>query len=94
MLPGGASSEESACNARDAGDSGLIPESGWSPGEGNGNPLWHSCLENLMDRGAWWDAVYMVTKSQTQLKRLSVQEATEIFLSHHERYSCHSQIFL
>ena len=41
-------------NARDAG---LIPRSGRSPGEGNGNPLQYSCLENSMDRGAWWAAV-------------------------------------
>jgi len=41
--------ESSACNA---GDLGLIPGSGRSPGEGNGNPLWYSCLENSMDRGA------------------------------------------
>ena len=42
-------SKESSCNA---GDSGSIPESGDSPGEGNGNPLQYSCLENSMDRGA------------------------------------------
>ena len=41
-------------NAGDAGDVGLIPESGRPPGEGNGNPLQYSCLENFMDRGAWW----------------------------------------
>ena len=87
MLSGGTNGEESACDARDAGDSGLIPGSGRSPGEGNGNALQHSCLENLMDGGAWWDAVHGVTKSQTRLKRLSTQEATESFLSHHERYS-------
>ena len=49
-FPGGSSSKECACNARDWG---LIPESGRSPGEGNGNPLQYSCLENSMDRGAW-----------------------------------------
>ena len=42
--------KESACNA---GDPGLIPGSGRSPGEGNGNPLQYSCLGNAMDRGAW-----------------------------------------
>ena len=41
-----------------------IPESGRSPGEGNGNPLQYSCLENDMDRGAWWAPVHRVTKSQ------------------------------
>ena len=50
-----------------AGDMGSIPESGRSPGEGNGNPLQYSCLENPMDRGAWWTAVHRVAKSQTQL---------------------------
>ena len=46
---------------------GLIPESGRSPGEGNGNSLQYSCLENPMDRGTQWAIVYRVTKSQTQL---------------------------
>ena len=55
---------ESACNA---GDLGSIPGSGRSPGEGNDNPLQYSCLENPMDRGAWWAAVHGVAKSQTQL---------------------------
>ena len=40
-------------------------------GEGNGNPLQYSCLENPMDGGAWWAAVYGVAQSQTRLKRLS-----------------------
>ena len=50
-----------------AGDAGLIPESERSPGEGSGNPLQYSCLENSMDRGAWRATVHGVTKSQTQL---------------------------
>ena len=49
------------------GDLGLIPGSGRSPGERNGDPLQNSCLENSMDRGAWWITVHGVTKSQTQL---------------------------
>ena len=49
---------ESACKA---GDPGLIPWLGRYPGEGNGNPLQYSCLENPMDRGAWQAAVYGVT---------------------------------
>ena len=48
-----------------AGDPGWIPGSGRSPGEGNGNPLQYSCLENPMDRGAWWSTVHGVGKSQT-----------------------------
>ena len=55
-------------SARNAGDLGLIPDSGISPGEGNGNPLQYSCLENSMDRGAWQATVHRVTKSQTQLR--------------------------
>ena len=50
-LPGGSDDKEAACNARDLGS---IPGSGRSPGEGKGNPLLCSCLENSMDRGAWW----------------------------------------
>ena len=49
-FPGGSEVKASACNA---GDLGLIPGSGRSPGEGNGNPLQYSCLENPMDGGAW-----------------------------------------
>ena len=52
-------------NAGDARDVGLIPGSGISPGVGNGNTLWYSCLENAMDRGAWWAMVHGVTKSWT-----------------------------
>ena len=48
-------------------DPGLIPGMGRSPGEGNGNPLQYSCIENSMDGGAWWATVHGVTKSQTQL---------------------------
>ena len=56
--------KESACNARDLG---LIPESGRFPGEGNGYPLQYSCLENSMERRAWWATFHGVAKSQTQL---------------------------
>ena len=61
-FPGGSDGEESACNV---GDLGLIPGSGRSPGGGHGNPLQYSCLENLMDRGAWWATVHGVAESQT-----------------------------
>ena len=60
-----------ACQAGDAGYSGLIPESGRSPGEGNGNAVQYSCLENPVDRRAWWAAVHGVAKCHTELKRLS-----------------------
>ena len=48
-----------------AGDAGLVPGSGRSPRDGNGNPLQYSCLENLMDRGAWQATVHGVTKGWT-----------------------------
>ena len=57
-------SKESAWSA---GDLGSIPGVGRSPGEGNGNPLQYPCLENLMDRGAWWAAVHGVAKSRARL---------------------------
>ena len=60
----GSDGRESLCNA---GDLGLIPGSGRSPGWGHGNPLQYSCLENFMDRGAWQATAHGVTKSQMQL---------------------------
>ena len=63
-FPGGSEGKASDSNA---GDLGSIPGSGRSPGEGNGNPLKYSCLENLMDRGAWWATVHGVAKSWTRL---------------------------
>ena len=61
------STEEFSCNARDAGDVGSIPGSGRPPGERNSNPLQHSCLGNLMDRGTWRATVHLVAKSWTRL---------------------------
>ena len=63
-FPSGPDSKHSDCNA---GDPGSIPASGRSPGDGNDNPLQYSCLENPMNRGAWWATVHGVTKSWTQL---------------------------
>ena len=57
----------------DVRGTGLVPELGRSPGEGNGNPLQYSCLENLMDRGVWWATVQRDAKSQTQLKQLRLE---------------------
>ena len=61
-FPGGSVGKESACIA---GDLGSIPGSGRSLGEWNGNPLQYSCLENPMDREAWWATVHGVAKSWT-----------------------------
>ena len=64
LFPGNSDGKESACNA---GDLGLIPGWGRSPGKGNGYLLQYFCLENSMDRGAWWAIVPGVAKSWTQL---------------------------
>ena len=65
-FPSSSDGKASACNA---GDPNLIPGLGRSTGEGNGNPLQYSCLENSMDRGAWQAIVHGVTKSWTQLSK-------------------------
>ena len=57
-------------NAGDARDTGLIPGLRRHPGVGNGNPFQYSCLENSMNRGVWWAAVFGVTKTRTQLARM------------------------
>ena len=64
VFPPGSDRKESVC---DAGDLGLIPGSGRSSGEGNGNLFQYSFLENSMDREAWWATVHRVTKSRTWL---------------------------
>ena len=69
IFPGGSGGEESACNA---GDLGSVPGSGRSPGEGNGHPSQYSCLENSMNRGAWWTTVHGVTKSPLDWKYRTV----------------------
>ena len=75
-FPGGSDSKASAYNV---GDPGLIPGSGRSSGEGNGNPLQYSCLENPMDRGAWWATVHRVSKTESHLTNhsdLAINEET------------------
>ena len=61
--------------AGDVREAGWTPGSGRSPGGGHGNPLQCSCLENPMDRGAWWAAVYGLTKSQTELSNSDGKES-------------------
>ena len=68
-FPSASDGKESACNA---GDSDSIPGLGRSPGEGNGNPLQYSCLENPMHRGPWWATVHAVAKRQKWLKWLTL----------------------
>ena len=72
--PGGSEGKAPACNA---GDPGSIPGSGSSPGEGNGNPLQYSCLENPMDGRAWWATVHGVAKSWARLSDFTFTLATE-----------------
>ena len=67
-------------NAGDIGDLGPIPGLGRSPGEDNGNPLQYSCLENPMDRRAWWATVHWVTKSRTHLKRFTTTQHIYIYI--------------
>ena len=67
-FPGGSEDKESACPV---GDLGSISGLGRSPGEGNGNPLQYSCLENPMDQGAWLAIVLGVAKSQTRLSNFT-----------------------
>ena len=78
-VPGGSDRKGSACNA---GDLGSIPGSRRSPGEGNGNPLQYSCLENFMDRGDWWATVNGVAKSGTRLSDTHTHTHTHIKLNH------------
>ena len=68
-FPGGSDSKESAYNA---GDTGLIPGLGRSPGEGTGSPLQYSCLENALGRGAWWATVHEVAKESNMAEQLSM----------------------
>ena len=72
-FPGGSDGKESACKE---GDMGLIPGSGRSPGEGNGNPFQYSCLGNFMDGGAWQAIGHRVSKSQTGLSDFHFHKAS------------------
>ena len=67
-FPGGSAGKESTCNAEDLGQ---IPGLERAPGGGHGDPLQYSCLENPMDRGAWWATVHGDAKSQNKTEQLS-----------------------
>ena len=80
VLNSSSDDKESTFNA---GDLHLIPGSGRSPGEGNGNPLQYSCLENPMDRGAWWDYspwCHRVSDMTEQLTNVHTHVSTNLFL--------------
>ena len=66
-------------SAGDLSNTDLIAGSGRSPGGGHGNPIQYSCLENSMDRGAWWATVHRVAKNQIQLNFLSTEALTYLF---------------
>ena len=70
-FPGGSSGKYPPANAGDTRDASSVPGLGRSLGGEHGNPLQYCCLENPSDRGAWWATIHRVTKSCTQLKRLS-----------------------
>ena len=84
-FPGGSEVKASVCNV---GELGSIPGSGRSPGEGNGNPLQYSCLENPMDRGAWWATAHGVAKSRTRLS-----DFTLVYLRQQKRHRPIEQAF-
>ena len=75
-FPGGSDVNVSACNA---GDPGSITDSRRSPGEGNGNPFQYSCLENSMDRGAWWAIVHGVTKELDLTEQQTLSRVMKIY---------------
>ena len=95
-FPSGSDGKESTCNA---GDPGSIPGSGRSPGGGSGNPLQYSCLENSMDRGAWWAIVHEVADTTEQLTHTHTHTHThpsKLFqpLSPNSKPISHFKIFL
>ena len=84
-FPDGSDGKEFTCNA---GDLGSIPSVRKIPGGGHGNPLQYSCLENAVDRGAWWAAVHGVAQSQTRLKQLSMYACIGEGNGNPLQYSC------
>ena len=82
-FPAGSDGKASACNA---GDLGSVPGLRRSPGEGNGTLLQYPCLENPMDRGAWWAAVHGVAKSRTRLNTFTFNKfPSQLVYIHNQR---------
>ena len=97
VFPGGTAVKNLPASTGDAGDTSLIPGSGRSPGEGNGNPLQYSCLENSGQRTPADDTVHGVTKSQTRLSdwarilcRVIVNDQRETLRPHKKK---HTKVF-
>ena len=70
-FPGGSVVKNLPASIGDTGDTGSIPETGRSPGAGNGNPLQYSCLENPVDRGGWWATVHGVAKESDTTEHIT-----------------------
>ena len=81
-LPDGAVVKNPSANAGDTRGAGSVTGLGRSSGEGNGNPLQYYCLENAMDRGAWWATVHGVAKSQTRLSTQAEKENLTVQLEY------------
>ena len=79
-LPKWHSGKNSPANVGDTRDAVSIPGSGRYPGEGNGNPLRYSCLENPIDRGGWWATIHRVVKTQTCLSNYHIFQSLKIML--------------
>ena len=90
-FPAGSEVKASACNA---GDLGSIPGLGRSSGDGNGNPLQYSCLENPMDGGAWWAIVHGVAKSWTWLSDFTHSLTHENLIKSNQFVNVHLSISL
>ena len=84
--------KNSPANAGDLIDTGSIPGLGRSPGGGHGNPFQYSCLENPMDKGAWWATVHRVAKSWTPLSNLAQKDVPHVLIPRiHEYVSLHGK---
>ena len=90
-FPNGSVGKESVCNAGDTGDAGSTPGWGRSPGEGNGNPLEQSCLENPIARGAWQVVVRGVTESGTTEHKADAEVVSKVQVLNKYLWECYSE---